>query len=199
MHYVAKAFLKSETRVKLFLASPMQCHNIFSECMKTGWIFSYSCWQCEPRKNVHFQMKNLLKYRNEKINQYSKLQPGQLKLNVLSYFLTRPAIISVQIRPQTYLATYFVVERRKKNKKKLFHTCPIVSSSGSSWGSAQSTIISQLQTLIRPVSNRRLARLAALWDSYSRKQNPLKNKTKRTIVKLSQHQYTIFINILKVS
>ena len=175
--------------------------------MKTGWIFSYSCWQCEPRKNVHFQMKNLLKYRNEKINQYSKLQPGQLKLIVLSYFLRRPAIISIQIRPHTYLATwYIVVERRKtnknnnnNNKKKLFHTCPIVSSSGSSWGSAQSTIISQLQTLIRPVSNRRLARLAALWDSYSRKQNPLKNKTKRTIVKLSQHQYTIFINILKVS
>ena len=140
-------------------------------------------------------MKNLLKYRKEKINQYSKLQPGQLKLNVLSYFLRRPAIISVQIRPQTYLATYFVVERRKKQKK-LFHTCPIVSSSGSSWGSAQSTIISQLQTLIRPVSNRRLARLAALWDSYSRKQNPLKNKTKRTIVKLSTKQYTFFINIL---
>ena len=54
----------------------------------------------------------------------------------------------------------------------------MVSSSGSSWGSAQSTIISQLQTLIRPVSNLRLARLAALWDSYSRKQNPLQKQIK---------------------
>ena len=54
----------------------------------------------------------------------------------------------------------------------------MVSSSGSSWGSAQSTIISQLQTLMRPVSNLRLARLAALWDSYSRKQNPLQKQIK---------------------
>ena len=63
-------------------------------------------------------------------------------------------------------------------KKKSIITWDMVSSSGSSWGSAQSTIISQLQTLIRPVSNLRLARLAALWDSYSRKQNPLQKQIK---------------------
>ena len=66
---------------------------------------------------------------------------------------------------------YIILE--KKIGEIIIFTWDMVSSSGSSWGSAQSTIISQLQTLIRPVSNLRLARLAALWDSYSRKQNPL--------------------------
>lgn len=49
----------------------------------------------------------------------------------------------------------------------------MVSESGSSWGSAQSTIISQPQTLIRPVPSLLLASEAALCDSYSRKQKPL--------------------------
>jgi hypothetical protein len=41
-------------------------------------------------------------------------------------------------------------------------TFDIVASSGSSCGSAQSTIMSHPQTLIRPVPSRRLARDAAL-------------------------------------
>lgn len=41
-------------------------------------------------------------------------------------------------------------------------TFAIVCSSGSSWGSAQSTMISQPQTLMRPVLSRRLANEADL-------------------------------------
>lgn len=52
-------------------------------------------------------------------------------------------------------------------------TFDMVSASGSSCGSAQSTMISQPHTFTRPVPRRLLARDAALWDSYSKKQNPL--------------------------
>ncbi len=41
----------------------------------------------------------------------------------------------------------------------------------------------KIETLTRPVSRRRLAKLAALWDSYSRKQKPLKIENKLTIMK----------------
>ena len=52
-------------------------------------------------------------------------------------------------------------------------TLDIVCSSGSSWGSAQSTIISQPHTFILPVPSLLLANDAALWESYSKKQKPL--------------------------
>ncbi len=52
-------------------------------------------------------------------------------------------------------------------------TLAIVSESGSSMGSAQSTMMSQPQTRILPDDNRRLAKDAALCDSYSRNANPL--------------------------
>ena len=51
-------------------------------------------------------------------------------------------------------------------------TLDIVSVSGSSWGSAQSTMISQPKIFTRPVLRRRLASDADLCESYSRKQKP---------------------------
>ena len=66
----------------------------------------------------------------------------------------------------------------QKNKaytafQQIIITFDIVSESGSSMGSAQSTIMSQPQTRILPDDNRRLAKDAALCDSYSRNANPL--------------------------